>query len=61
MSLVDLRKRRGLTQTALANRAGLNIRAIQKIEYGEVEVENLTGRSLKSIAAALNVSIEELL
>lgn len=40
------RKKQGLTQTDLANRAKLNIRQIQKIESGEVKTENITLKKL---------------
>lgn len=55
------RKKQGLTQTDLANLAGLNIRQIQKIEYGESKTENITLKTMQAIAQALNVKIDDLI
>lgn len=55
------RKKQGLTQTGLANRAGLNIRQIQKIENDEVKTENVTLKTIQAIAQALNTKIDDLI
>lgn len=55
------RKKQGLTQTDLANRAGLNIRQIQKIENDEVQTENVTLKTMQAIAQALNAKINDLI
>lgn len=55
------RKKQGLTQAELANRAGLNIRQIQKIENGEVKTENITLKTMQAIAQALNAKIDDLI
>lgn len=55
------RKKQGLTQTDLANRAGLNIRQIQKIENDEVQTENVTLKTMQAIAQALHVKIDDLI
>lgn len=55
------RKKQGLTQADLANRAGLNIRQIQKIENGEVKTENITLKTMQAIAQALNAKIDDLI
>lgn len=55
------RKKQGLTQTDLANRAGLNIRQIQKTENGEVRTENITLKTMQAIAQALNAKIDDLI
>lgn len=55
------RKKQGLTQTGLANLAGLNIRQIQKIENGEVQTENITLKTMQAIAQALNTKIDDLI
>ena len=55
------RKKQGLTQTDLANRAGLNIRQIQKIENGEVKTKNVTLKTLQAIAQVLNAKIDDLI
>lgn len=55
------RKKQGLTQADLANRAGLNIRQIQKIENGEAQTENITLKTMQAIAQALNAKIDDLI
>ena len=55
------RKKQGLTQTDLANRAKLNIRQIQKIENGEAQTENITLKTMQAIAQALNTKIDDLI
>lgn len=55
------RKKQGLTQTDLANLAGLNIRQIQKIENGEAKTENITLKTMQAIAQALNVKIDDII
>lgn len=55
------RKKQGLTQADLANRAGLYIRQIQKIENGEVRTENITLKTMQAIAQALNAKIDDLI
>lgn len=51
----------GLTQKALAEKAGVNIRMIQKLEGGEILAENVTAKNLLSIADALGVEMGSLL
>lgn len=55
------RKKQGLTQADLANRAGLNIRQIQKIENGEAQTENITLKTMQAIAQVLNAKIDDLI
>ena len=55
------RKKQGLTQTDLANLAGLNIRQIQKIENGESKTKNITLKTMQAIAQAFNVKIDDLI
>lgn len=55
------RKKQGLTQTGLANLAGLNIRQIQKIENEEAKTENITLKTMQAIAQALNTKIDDLI
>ena len=59
--ITELRKSAGLTQKALADAAGINIRQIQKIESGEIQIENITVKNAKALADALHVSIGSLL
>lgn len=56
--IIHFRKLKGITQEALAEVTGLNVRTIQRIESGEVDPRLYT---LKSIADALGVNLEELL
>ena len=55
------RRAEGLTQAALAEAAGVNIRQIQRVELGEAEAGNLTAKNLISIADALHVDIRRLI
>ena len=55
------RKKQGLTQTGLANLAGLNIRQIQKIENEEAKTENITLKTMQAISQALNTKIDDLI
>ena len=59
--LADLRKSVGLTQQKLATASEINIRQIQKIESGEVQIGNITLKNAKALADALHVSIDSLL
>ncbi|MDP9438686.1 MAG: helix-turn-helix domain-containing protein [Actinomycetota bacterium] len=54
----DLRERRMLTQQELADRAGVSLFTVQRIERGEGSVRPKTGRA---IAGALSVGVEDLL
>src|SRR5688500_7885729 len=56
--IIHFRKLKGVTQETLAEVTGLNVRTIQRIESGEVDPRLYT---LKSIADALDVNLEELL
>ncbi|KQS27991.1 hypothetical protein ASG33_16480 [Dyadobacter sp. Leaf189] len=53
-----LRKNRGLSQEMLAENAGINLRTLQRIETGNVEPR---GETLRMLAQALNVTMEELI
>jgi transcriptional regulator with XRE-family HTH domain len=54
----ELRERRMLSQQELADRAGVSLFTVQRIERGEGSVRPKTGRA---IAAALGVGVEDLL
>jgi uncharacterized Tic20 family protein len=56
--IIHYRKLKGMTQESLSEMCGLNVRTIQRIESGEVDARLYT---LKSIADALEVNLEELL
>lgn len=51
----------GLTTAELAERSGVNVRAIQKVESGEAQAGNMTARNMLAIADALDVDIRELI
>lgn len=53
----ELRKRKGLSQEELAQKSGLSLRTIQRVENGETEP---TGETLKRISNAFDLSPEEL-
>lgn len=50
-----------LTQAELAQKSGVNIRQIQRVELGEAEAGNLTTKNLIAIADALHVDIRRLI
>ena len=51
----------GLTTAELAERSGVNVRAIQKVESGEAQAGNMTARNILAIADTLDVDIRELI
>lgn len=55
------RRMAGLTQAQLAEKSGVNIRQIQRVELGEAEAGNLTAKNLIAIADALHVDIRRLI
>ena len=61
MTVREKRLSAGLTQAKLAAAAGINLRQVQKIESGEIRVENITLGNAAKLAAALGVKIEDLL
>lgn len=56
-----LRCERGLTQAALADKTGINIRTIQKFESGERGIETAALATALRIADALGVHPRELI
>lgn len=50
----------GLTQTEAAQKTGVGLRHIQKLEDGEIPADSLTLRNARALAAALGVTVEEL-
>ena len=61
MTIKDRRAELHMTQTALAEAAGVNLRQIQKIESGEIQIGNVTLRNAARIAEALEIPLESLL
>jgi transcriptional regulator with XRE-family HTH domain len=58
---ITARKAAGLTQAKLADKAGVNISLIAKIEIGDINPANTTAKNLIAIAKALNVNPEDLI
>lgn len=50
-----------MTQTELAQKSGVNIRQIQRVELGEAEAGNLTAKNLIAIADAIGVDPKDLI
>lgn len=61
ITIRDARISAGLTQNQLATKTGLNRSQIQKLESGDIKIENITARNLFAIADALGVDPRELL
>lgn len=61
MKFSEIRQKNGLTQRQLAEAAGVNIRQIQKIEAGEIQIGNVTLKNAARLAAALGIEIRDLL
>lgn len=57
----QLRLSVGLTQKELAEKANMPYQRIQKIEYGEIKIANITAVNAVAIARALGITTEELL
>lgn len=57
----QLRIAAGLTQSQLAQASGVNIRQVQKIESGEIQIGNITLKNAKALADALGTTIDSLL
>jgi DNA-binding XRE family transcriptional regulator len=55
-----LRLIKGMTQVELANKAKMSVSQLQRLEYGERKVENLSLKTALRLADALNVRVEEL-
>jgi DNA-binding transcriptional regulator YiaG len=59
-SISNLRMVREMTQQELADRAHMSISQLQRLEYGERKVENMSLKSALALAKALGVAVEEL-
>lgn len=55
------RRMADMTQTELAQKSGVNIRQIQRVELGEAEAANLTAKNLIAIADVLGVNPKDLI
>lgn len=64
MSAGSLKARRqdlGLSQKALAAAAGINLRQLQKMEAGEISLQNITLKNALALADALGVDVRDLI
>ena len=61
MKLKILRESLKITQKKLSEISGVNLRQIQKIESGEIKIENISAKNFMALAEALNVEPKELL
>lgn len=53
MEIKEMRKQRGLTQKQLAEQIGVNPRWVQKLESGEIKLENITFMNAIKLIRAL--------
>jgi transcriptional regulator with XRE-family HTH domain len=60
-NVAKIRTRKGMTQPALAKKAGVGIRAIQKFESGERSIEKASLAVALRIADALEVHPRDLI
>lgn len=56
-----LRRSQRMTLRDLSDKSGINYRQIQKIEYGESDMDNITVKTLLALAKALDVDLQELI
>lgn len=59
-SVQILRLTRGMTQQELADEAHMTVSQLQRLEYGERKVENLSLKTALALAKALRVEVSEL-
>lgn len=59
--LKELRKFMNMTQKELAEKSGINLRQIQKYEYGEYDTSKMMLRNAIALADALECDVRELL
>jgi transcriptional regulator with XRE-family HTH domain len=56
--ILEIRKRKGLTQEELSDRAKINLRTLQRIEKGETVPR---GNTLKMLCSVLEINLEDIL
>ena len=59
--LQEMRKKRGVSQAALAEMSGVNLRTLQFYEQGLLDINNAKLAAVFSLAAALECDIEQIL
>lgn len=58
--LKELRKIMGITQKELADRAGMNVRHIQRLENGESDIDKITTENRENLEKILGITLEEM-
>jgi transcriptional regulator with XRE-family HTH domain len=61
MKLAELRKARGLSQRGLAAAADISKSKIERLEYGENKIADISLSLAKRLADALGITMEDLL
>lgn len=61
MTLKERRTAAGLTQAQLAEKSGMDVRAIRRLEKGEIKMENITLKNAIGLSNALGITPEQLL
>lgn len=58
--LKELRKFMGITQKELADKSGIHVRHIQRLEAGASDIENITAQNKEAIEKVLGITLEEM-
>ena len=61
MKIQEIRKARGLSQRQLAEASGVNVRVLQHYEQGFKGINKAAAETVKALADALGVRMEDLL
>ena len=59
--LKEIRQKRGISQTQLANLSNVSLRAIKAYEQGTVDISKAQAETLYALAQTLNCTIEDLI
>lgn len=61
MKLQDRRIKIGLSQSQLADKAGVNVRMLQKYETGDRDIKKASGETIYKLSMALGCKMEDLM
>lgn len=61
MNIQEIRKARGLSQRELAEASGVNVRVLQHYEQGFKDINKAAAETVKALADALGVRMEDIL